>query len=1049
MSSSEKPRLYVVATSHLDTQWRWTIQTTIRHFLKRTLLDNFAHFRKFPEYVLSFEGSFRYRLLEEHYPEDFVEVQRLVESKRWRPAGSMVDAPDVNIPAPESLIRHILYGNDDFERMFGRRSRDLFLPDCFGFPWSLPTIAAHCGLAGFSSQKLIKWIKPETIPFDLGLWEGPDGSSVVAVLDPGGYGSPLREDLSSSKEWLERFERKRANGEPAIGYKYFGVGDRGGAPDATSLDWLRKSLSGDGEIEVLHTGSDQLFRDLTDEERERLPVHRGDLLLPTHGTGCLTSQSILKRWNRRCEVLATAAETAALAATWLGAEDVPHEEIGVEWRRFLWHQMHDDLTGTSSPEAYRFSWNDLVLAQNRLAGILEASVAAVAQGLDTRAQGVPLVVYNPTGFAREEIVDAWVELGSEPPTHLEVLSGDGERLRCQEIERSDRRVRILFAAPLRSTAFEVFEVREAPASPDSDGPVAEEEGESWRLENHAYRVEISTTGAVTGLYDKRLERELLAGPMDLALLPDESDRWPAWEVRFEDVSAPERALDGPAEIRVVENGPVRATIEILRKDDRSTFRQTLSLAARRAGERLEIDCDIDWQSPGTLLKASFPLAIDEPTATYDLGLGAVERGANHRGQYEVPGHEWADLSTAESGHRGWGVSVLSRDRYGWDRPSERTLRLSLLRSPKALRRFAHQAVQDYGRHQCSYAVHAHAGPRSAGTVAQAIAFNQPPFVFQAHEHPGALGRRFGLLDVDGDGVAMMALKRAEQSDCWLLRLREACGGDSGAVVVSAAAPLRQADEVDGSERDGRPLSLPDGRLTIDIPRNAPRSYLLTPDAPGTSLLPLCSTSVPLDFDTVATSLHGFRGTNFDGQHRSLPGELFPERVRAGGLTFALGPVAPETPNAMACRGQRLALPEGEFDTLHLLAASTEPTGTSAELGWSSGGQSVAPGSEIDVPYYSGFVGQWKRFGGRLGFIFKRWQPGYIRRTPVAWVASHLHDRRLTDLPYTFGYLFLLTLEAPSEADAVELPNAPAIKLFSAVVSNEARYRLRAAAELYG
>ena len=137
-----KPRLYLVATSHLDTQWRWTIQTTIRHFLRRTLLDNFERMRSSPGYVLSFEGAFRYQLAEEYYPKEFQELLRLVREKRWRPAGAMLDAPDTILPSPESLIRHILYGNGYFEAKLGCRCVDLFLPDCFGFPWSLPTVGS-------------------------------------------------------------------------------------------------------------------------------------------------------------------------------------------------------------------------------------------------------------------------------------------------------------------------------------------------------------------------------------------------------------------------------------------------------------------------------------------------------------------------------------------------------------------------------------------------------------------------------------------------------------------------------------------------------------------------------------------------------------------------------------------------------------------------------------------------------------------------------------------------------------------------------------------
>jgi Glycosyl hydrolases family 38 N-terminal domain len=71
------------------------------------------------------------------------------------------------------------------------------LPDCFGFPASLPTILAHAGVKGFSTQKLV-WGSsapgggpesieptPEGTPFNVGVWVGPDGESVLAGLNPG------------------------------------------------------------------------------------------------------------------------------------------------------------------------------------------------------------------------------------------------------------------------------------------------------------------------------------------------------------------------------------------------------------------------------------------------------------------------------------------------------------------------------------------------------------------------------------------------------------------------------------------------------------------------------------------------------------------------------------------------------------------------------------------------------------------------------------------------------------------------------------------------
>src|SRR5512141_1085778 len=91
---------YVVATSHLDTQWRWTIQDTIEDFLPATLRDNFALFEKYPDYVFSFEGAFRYALAREYYPAEFERLKEYVRKGRWKVAGSWVDAVDTNVPSP-------------------------------------------------------------------------------------------------------------------------------------------------------------------------------------------------------------------------------------------------------------------------------------------------------------------------------------------------------------------------------------------------------------------------------------------------------------------------------------------------------------------------------------------------------------------------------------------------------------------------------------------------------------------------------------------------------------------------------------------------------------------------------------------------------------------------------------------------------------------------------------------------------------------------------------------------------------------------------------
>ena len=192
--------LYMVATAHLDSQWNWTVQDTIREFVPNTFYTNFKYFEKYPDYVFTWEGAIHYMWFKEYYPDDWPTVQKYVAAGRWRLAGSWLNAVDTNMPSPESLFRQALYAKRFFRQEFSTVSHDVYLPDCFGFGFALPSIAAHSGLKAFSTQKLT-WGRP--IPFPIGRWQGVDGSQILAELKPGDYVT-RREDGSVNGSRMDR-----------------------------------------------------------------------------------------------------------------------------------------------------------------------------------------------------------------------------------------------------------------------------------------------------------------------------------------------------------------------------------------------------------------------------------------------------------------------------------------------------------------------------------------------------------------------------------------------------------------------------------------------------------------------------------------------------------------------------------------------------------------------------------------------------------------------------------------------------------------------------
>src|SRR5438105_2903415 len=506
-----KPRLYVVATSHLDSQWNWTVQDTIREFVPNTFFENFKRFEKFPDYTFNYEGAIHYMWFKEYHPEAWPTVQKYVSEGRWKLAGSWINAVDVNVPSSESLMRQALYGKRFFRQEFGQVSQDVYLPDCFGFGFALPSIATHSGLSQFSTQKLT-WGSSYGIPFPIGRWKGVDGSSVVAALNPGDYVTKIRSDISIDPKWA--VERMTSVGDRHIGFRYFGTGDIGGAPDEESLDWLEKSIKNKaGDIEVRNTSADQLARDLTPAERAALPEYEGELTMKTHGVGCYTSQAAMKRFNRENELLADSAERASVAAELFAGREYPSERLREAWVRVLWHQFHDDLTGTSIPQAYQFSWNDELVSANQFAGVLTNSTSAIAENLDTRAQGIPLVVYNPLSTTRRDPVEATVEFKAAAPAAIRVVDRvTGRAALAQVLEKVGNRARVLFIADMPSVGFKVFEVLPGATRQTAPSPLSVT---ADSLENARYQVKIDSNGDLASIFDKETGHELLKAPARL------------------------------------------------------------------------------------------------------------------------------------------------------------------------------------------------------------------------------------------------------------------------------------------------------------------------------------------------------------------------------------------------------------------------------------------------------------------------------------------------------------------------------------------------------
>ncbi|MGB6687622.1 MAG: glycoside hydrolase family 38 C-terminal domain-containing protein [Terracidiphilus sp.] len=1130
-----QPTLYVVPYAHLDTQWRWEFPQVISEFLLKTMRVNFDYIDKYPHYVFNWTGANRYRLMKEYYPDDYARLKEYVAKGNWYPAGSSMEEGDVNLPSAESIIRQVLYGNTYFRKDFGKASAEYMLPDCFGFPASLPTILAHAGVKGFSTQKLsAAWQPapkvggpdspeetPQGIPFNVGVWEGPDGETVLAALNPGGYGSRIRDDLSKTPppppapaqgrrrfepptDWPKRIDIDGKATGVFADYHYIGTGDIGGAVDEESVKLLEATVTqgeavipppgwgfglpltaldtdgtpakmGDGPVRVISSAADQMFLDIKPDMQTKMPRYKGDLELINHSAGSLTSEAYHKRWNRKNELLADAAEKASVAAAWMGGRPYPQQRLNNAWTLVMGGQFHDTGAGTATPRSYEFAWNDDVIAMNQFADVLTSATQSVASGLDTEVNGTPVVVYNPLNIEREDVVAASIPISGAAPKAVRVYGPDGNEVPAQ-VENGE----VLFLAKAPSVGYAVYDVRRA-ESPAGAGELKVSEKS---LENARYKIALNDDGDVASIFDKSLGKELLSSPMRLAISNDAPKQWPAWNMDFDQEQAAPRAyVGGPAKIRVVEDGPARVAVEVSREAQGSKFVQTVRLAAGDAGNRVEFCESIDWRTLSANLKAVFPLSAANTMATYNWEIGTIQRPNAAERQFEVASHHWIDL-TDQSG--AYGATILTDAKNGSDKRDDHTLRLTLIRTPGGAEmmkgEFTDQENQDWGHHEILFGLAGHAGDwREGQTDWQAYRLSSPLIGFETEKHAGALGKSFSLVSVSDPHIRILALKKAEMSDETIVRMVELDGKPAPQVRVKFAGPIESAREVNGQELaiDAPTPTLTDGALETSFKPYQPRTFALRLGAAPAHLHDIDSQAIALKYDLAAASDDDTKSTGgFDKQGDALPAEMLPTQLNVNGVDFTLAPGGAGKPDAVVAKGQAIELPRGDFNRVYVIAASDNGDQQAA---FRAGGHAET----LWVEDWGGFIGQWdtRAWKPRPDFVTEGggryssepahqvalrkdwavsahhatwdinntgspdWSPtypddylglraGFIKPATLAWFCSHHHTPDGLNEPYQYSYLFVYGMDLPRGARTLTLPANDSIRILAVSVAKE-------------
>ncbi len=432
--------------SHIDMAWLWPWTETVE-VVRNTFRSALDLMREYPDFKFTMSSARTYSWMEEKYPDLFKEIQERVKEGRWEIVGGMWVEPDLNMPGGESLVRQVLVGKRYFQEKFGVDVKIGWNPDSFGYNWQLPQIYKKSGIDTFVTQKLM-WAHEFTVfPHKLFWWEAPDGSRLLTYF-PHDYAMgidpvQLGKDVSV---WVPAIYGTQPPANAEMMHLY-GVGDHGGGPTRTMLDTATRWMQPDVAFPKLELSTATAFFAGLQPKLANLnvPVWHDELYFEYH-RGVFTTQAETKRRIRKTEELLLNAEKFSAIATSFGRK-YPAEEFDRGWKDLLFDDFHDIFPGSGIAVNYLDAKRNLEDVGRVGQGILDGSLHEIAENINLKGNGVPVVVFNSLSWAREEVIETEVRL-PEAASSVEVVEAGGKPVASQMLsaERGTRRIRLLLKA---------------------------------------------------------------------------------------------------------------------------------------------------------------------------------------------------------------------------------------------------------------------------------------------------------------------------------------------------------------------------------------------------------------------------------------------------------------------------------------------------------------------------------------------------------------------------------------------------------------------------
>lgn len=694
-------KLHLVCGSHIDPAWLWDWREGVAAALSTfRVAADFCD--EYENYVFCHNEALLYQWVEEHEPELFARIQKLVKAGKWHIMGGWYNQPDCAHLSGESFIRQARAGLSYFEEKFGVRPTTALNFDTFGHSRGLVQILKKCG---FKSYIFMRPLGIKSGPF---IWKGFDGSEIIGHKTHGSYGNLLGEAADKIREFLNKDDTARGNllgvteeDLKALGegkddadsaMLIWGMGDHGGGASRKDLADIAQ-LQKEYDVEIIHSSPDAYFSELS---TDGLPVIDRSL---THCMiGCYTTMVRIKQKHRQLEGLLSRCDKM------LAHSGVSYDPLLLQKAEeaVMFNEFHDILPGTCIPRAEEDALAAFGLAEDIVEKATIKAFFALCGGQKVaEGKNIPILVYNPHPYPVETEVEAEFQLDNQywdiqQSTMAIVHDEDGNPVPCQhEKEASslnlDWRKKVVFRATLKPMAMNRFDCHlHAEKNCQRDdvytihrAPFAETEDEiSFDSDRLSFAVS-KKTGLISR-YAVDGKSLLQNGAGEIGVFADYEDPWGMHEslsytdkidsfrlMSKEDANA-FRAYPGEnyPSVSVTENGDVRMKIEAVFAYGNSHVVATYTV--NKQDVYVDLDYEFFTADGCKMFKLQLPTTLGESKFLGQTAFGTEENIQTHK---EVVFQKWCALTAGNSG-----LAVLTRG-VGGGSADGGELRLSLLHTP--------------------------------------------------------------------------------------------------------------------------------------------------------------------------------------------------------------------------------------------------------------------------------------------------------------------------------------------------------------------------------